>query len=130
MRISDWSSDVCSSDLVVALTGVINTLDEPLYASWQKGEVARLTAAWQGQPLPTRFGSIEQAVREAQAARPDLKPAFVSYPGTGYSGTHHYGVFISSGSSSLAARNYQPGLVDAVTSKLCAVPAGKRKSRE
>src|SRR3546814_18366956 len=30
---------------------------------------------------------------------------------------------MSSGSSSLAARNYQPVLVDAVTSKLSAVPA-------
>src|SRR3546814_8206255 len=117
MRISDWSSDVCSSDLVVALTGVINTLDEPLYASWQKGEVARLTAAWQGQPLPTRFGSIEQAVREAQAARPDLKPAFVSYPGTGYSGTHHYGVFMSSGSSSLARSEAQTSELQSLMSQ-------------
>jgi uncharacterized iron-regulated membrane protein len=106
---------------VVALTGVINTLDEPLYDSWQSNEIARLTAAWDGKPLPTRFGSIEQAVREARAARPGLSPAFVSYPGTGYSGDHHYGVFMI-GSTPLSERNYQPVLVDAETAKLTGVP--------
>jgi uncharacterized iron-regulated membrane protein len=106
---------------VVALTGVINTLDEPLYASWQSSEIARLTKAWEGQPTPTRFGSIDQAVRKARAARPGLAPAFVSYPGTGYSGAHHYGVFMV-GDTPLSARNYQPVLVDAVTAELTAVP--------
>jgi uncharacterized iron-regulated membrane protein len=108
--------------LVVALTGVINTLDETLYASWQRNEIARLTSAWQGKPMPTEFGSITRAVRTAQAQRPDLRPAFVSYPGTGYSGDHHYGVFMS-GTTPLTERNYQPLLFDARTAELSAVPA-------
>lgn len=107
--------------LVVALTGVINTLDETLYASWQKSEIARLTSSYEGKPMPTRFGSIEKAVQEARAARPELQPAFVSYPGTGYSGQHHYGVFMT-GDTPLAQSNYQPVLVDAETSRLTAVP--------
>lgn len=106
---------------VVALTGVINTLDEPLYASWQANEIAQLTRPWQGRPMPTELGSIDQAVLEARAARPDLAPAFVSYPGTGYSGAHHYGVFMV-GDTPLDSRNYQPVLVDAVTSELTAAP--------
>lgn len=57
----------------------------------------------------------------ARKARPDLTPAFVSYPGTGYSGDHHYGVFML-GRSATAQRNYQPVLVDAVTSELTGVP--------
>src|SRR3546814_16773444 len=84
MRISDWSSDVCSSDL---------------YASWQKGEIAHLTSDYAGKPIPDHFDSIEQAVQEARKAQPELKPAFVSYPGTGYSGDHHYGVFMKGNSS-------------------------------
>ncbi len=107
--------------LVVGLTGVINTLDEPLYDSWQQGQLAELTGASAGKPLPTRFGSIEQAVAVAREARPELRPAFVSYPGTGYSGDHHYGVFMI-GSSPLDKRNYQPVLVDAETSRLTGVP--------
>jgi uncharacterized iron-regulated membrane protein len=107
--------------LVVGLTGVINTLDETLYANWQTSEIARLTSDYEGKPMPTRFGSIEQAVSEARAARPEFRPAFVSYPGTGYSGQHHYGVFMK-GNTELNARNYQPVLVDAETSRLTAVP--------
>src|SRR3546814_12047 len=98
MRISDWSSDVCSSDLI-----------------------AHLTSDYAGKPIPDHFDSIEQAVQEARKAQPELKPAFVSYPGTGYSGDHHYGVFMK-GNSSLSERNFQPVLVDAVTAKLTAVP--------
>src|SRR3546814_4260920 len=52
--------------LVVGLTGVSNTLDEPLYASWQKGEIAHLTSDYAGKPIPDHFGSIEQAVQEAR----------------------------------------------------------------
>ena len=107
--------------LVVGLTGVINTLDEPLYDQWQKDQLAELTREWADRPAPTQFGLIETAVAEARAARPELKPAFVSYPGTGYSGEHHYGVFMI-GQSQLDQRNYQPVLVDAATSKLTGVP--------
>lgn len=107
--------------LVVGLTGVINTLDEPLYDQWQKDQLAALTREWAGRPAPEQFGLIEKAVAEAKAARPELKPAFVSYPGTGYSGEHHYGVFMI-GQSQLDQRNYQPVLVDAATSKLTGVP--------
>jgi uncharacterized iron-regulated membrane protein len=107
--------------LVVGLTGVINTLDEPLYDDWQKSQLAELTRQWQGAPTPTTFGSMDQAVAVARQARPDLTPAFVSYPGTGYSGDHHYGVFMT-GASAIAQRNYQPVLVDAATSQLTGVP--------
>lgn len=106
---------------VVGLTGVINTLDETLYENWQNGELATLTREWADRPVPTRFASIDAAVAVARAARPDLDPAFVSYPGTGYSGTHHYGVFMN-GTSELDRRNYRPVLIDAATGALTGVP--------
>jgi uncharacterized iron-regulated membrane protein len=104
---------------IVTLTGVLNTLERPLYENWQAGQLARMTAPWQGLPSPQRFGSIEVAVAAAQAAVPDMQPAFVSYPGTGYSGSHHYGVFMQ-GSSELQRRTYRPVLVDAETSRFTA----------
>src|SRR3546814_2124783 len=109
--------------LVVGLTGVNNKIDEKLYDSWQKGEIANLTSDYAGKTIPDHIDSIEQAVQEARKAQPELKPAFVSYPGTGYSGDHHYGVFMK-GNSSLSERNFQPVLVDAVPAKLTAVQIG------
>jgi uncharacterized iron-regulated membrane protein len=107
--------------LVVGLTGVINTLDETLYDRWQSNELAALTRASAGTTEPTRFASIDAAVAAARAARPALTPAFVSYPGTGYSGTHHYGVFMN-GTSELDRRNYRPVLIDAASGMLTGVP--------
>ena len=104
---------------VVTLTGVLNTLERPLYENWQAGQLARMTAPWQGKPPPQRLGSIEAAVDEAQKAVPHMRPSFVSYPGTGYSGAHHYGVFMQ-GASPLEKRTYQPVLVDAATSRFTA----------
>lgn len=104
---------------VVALTGILNTLEKPLYQSWQDGQLARMTAPWQGLPPPERLGSIDAAVRAARAAVPDMRPSFISYPGTGYSGLHHYGVFMQ-GDSPLSKRTYQPVLVDAATSQFTA----------
>ena len=104
---------------VVALTGVLNTLERPLYDSWQAGQLARMTAPYEGLPPPERLGSIDAAVSAARAAVPDMRPSFVSYPGTGYSGLHHYGVFMQ-GDSPLSKRTYQPVLVDAATSQFTA----------
>ncbi len=108
--------------LVVGLTGAINTLATPLQAAWQKNELAQFTAAYQGKVKPTApFASIDQAVADARAAAPGMKPAYVSYPGTGYSGEHHYGVFVH-GETPLGERIYRPVLIDAATGALTATP--------
>lgn len=104
---------------VVTLTGVLNTLEKPLYQSWQDGQLARMTAPYRSLPPPARLGSIDAAVKAARAAVPDMRPSFVSYPGTGYSGLHHYGVFMQ-GDSPLSKRTYQPVLIDAATSEFTA----------
>jgi len=104
---------------IVTLTGVLNTLERPLYENWQAGQLARMTAPWQGKPPPDQLGSVQAAVDAAQAAVPHMRPAFVSWPGTGYSGNHHYGVFVQ-GDTEIARRNYQPVLVDAATARFTA----------
>ncbi len=50
-----------------------------------------------------------------------MRPAFVSFPGTGYSGDHHYGVFMQ-GNTALTERLYRPVLIDAKTGELTAQP--------
>jgi uncharacterized iron-regulated membrane protein len=108
--------------LVVGLTGAINTLATPLQQAWQKNELAEFTAPYQGKPMPTApFASIDKAVADARAAAPGMTPAYVSYPGTGYSGDHHYGVYVH-GATPLGERLYRPVLVDAARGALTATP--------
>lgn len=108
--------------LVVGLTGAINTLASPLQAAWQKNELAEFTAAYHARPTPARpFASIDKAVADARAAAPGMTPAYVSYPGTGYSGEHHYGVFVH-GATPLGERLYRPVLVDVATGAVTATP--------
>ena len=43
-----------------------------------------------------------------------MTPAYVSYPGTGYSGEHHYGVFVH-GATPLGERLYRPVKMNLLT---------------
>src|SRR3546814_18527209 len=52
MRISDWSSDVCSSDLR-SLSGVYNVLDNKYYADWLNEQVVARLALCLGNGLWT-----------------------------------------------------------------------------
>ena len=107
--------------LTVGVTGAINTVAGPLEALWQAQAVSEFAAQYKDRPAPTRMASVDQAIRTAQAAEPDTKLGFVSWPGTGYSGDHHYGVFMV-GNSPLTERLYRPVLIDAETGALTARP--------
>ena len=107
--------------LTVAVTGAINTVAGPLQSAWQASAVATFAERYEGRPTPTRLASVEQAIRAARAAEPEMRLAFVSWPGTGYSGDHHYGVFMV-GDTPLTERLYRPVLIDARTGDLTARP--------
>lgn len=107
--------------LVVGLTGAINTLAKPLEQAWQTQQLGEFAARYAGQPKPTQLASLQAAVDTARAAEPEMRPAFVSFPGTGYSGDHHFGVFMQ-GNSPLTERLYRPVLIDASTGALTAQP--------
>src|SRR3546814_15391259 len=84
MRISDWSSDVCSSDLNQSLaesltaTGMATTYDESLrdyYGhNWQ--ETQRRIEARFGRPLPADFRE-----RHRERARAHFMQGFDAVPG-------------------------------------------------
>ena len=102
---------------VVGVTGVINTLSDLMVVAWQKGQLAEMVAPYAHAPLPTAFSSIEQAVRTAERAAPDMTPQFIGFPGTRFTSPHHYAVFMH-GNTPLTSRLLMPALIDAQTGKL------------
>lgn len=102
---------------VVTLTGVINTLADPLIDLWRFDQVSEMIEPYKGQAPPSRFGSLQQSVDAAKALEPDMKIGFIAFPGTTFTSPHHYGVFLR-GDSSLTSRLFRPVLVDAQTTKV------------
>lgn len=98
---------------VVGVTGVINTLEDPLVALWQKSHVQDVLREPAGLVPPRRPpASLQAAIEAARALHPDFEPSWMSFPGTGYSGNGHYGVFMR-GNTPLTARLVTPVFVDA-----------------
>jgi len=98
--------------LVVGFTGVINTWADLVIKVWQFGQLAEMTAQYKDKPLPAHPSSIDAAVRVAMQAEPEMKPAFVAFPGTIFSSKTHYAVFLR-GNTPLTARLLKPALIDA-----------------
>ncbi|MDN5941605.1 MAG: PepSY domain-containing protein [Nitrospira sp.] len=103
--------------LVVGVTGVINTLDRPLFAYWQETEVAGMIAPWTGKPTPNVLQPMDAVIKTAEAAAPDMVVRFVAFPGTLFASPHHFMVFMR-GQTPLTARLLTPLLIDAETAQL------------
>lgn len=102
---------------VVGLTGVINTLEQPLVGLWQQRHVAQVLQEPPGVAAPRRpAASLQAAIEAAHARHPDAIPSWVGFPGTGYSGSQHYGVFLR-GDTPLTARLVTPVFAHATTGK-------------
>lgn len=102
---------------VVGITGVVNTLDRPLLAYWQMTEIAGMLAPWKDKAVPATFRPVDEAVRAAKAAAPDMIVRFIAFPGTPFAGLHHYMVFMR-GQTPLTSRLLTPVLIDAETGQL------------
>lgn len=99
---------------VVGLTGVINTLEKPLFAVWQATDVARLLA---GAGAPTSGGAmvpVQQAVDEALRRHPHESVASILFPSEARHQPHHYLVWLH-GDQPLTRELLVPVLVDAYT---------------
>lgn len=103
--------------LVVGVTGVINTLDRPLLGYWQMTEIADMLQPWKDKPKPAVLRPVDDAIRTAEAAAPDMAVRFVAFPGTPFAGHHHYMVFMR-GQSPLTGRLLKPLLIDAETAQV------------
>lgn len=110
--------------LVVGLTGVINTLADPLTDLWRGGELARMAARYDGAaPIsPADYGSLDRAMATAQAALPGRAPQFIAFPGGAFSTAHHYAVFFQ-GDRPVTQFLLTPALIDARAGTLTDVRA-------
>jgi uncharacterized iron-regulated membrane protein len=105
--------------IVVGATGVINTWADLVISHWRDDQVADMLAHYRGLPPVTRLGSLEKAFANARMLQPDMKIAFIAFPGTAFSSEHHFGVFLR-GRTALTARLVKPVLVDALTGQVSA----------
>ncbi|HJU04234.1 MAG TPA: PepSY-associated TM helix domain-containing protein [Nitrospiraceae bacterium] len=103
--------------LVVGATGVVNTLDRPLLAYWQMTEIADMITPWKDKSVPAMMKPVDDVVKTAQAAAPDMIVRFIAFPGTLFAGPHHYMVFMR-GQTPLTERLLKPLLVDAATAQV------------
>lgn len=100
--------------MVVAVTGVVNTLAEPIIGLWKNTELADLVAAHAGETPPAARSSLDAAVAAARQAAPNMSVQFVAFPGGAFSTARHYAVFLH-GNTPLTAHLVTPALVDAAS---------------
>ena len=100
--------------IVVGVTGIINALATPIIDLWRFGQLAEMTAAYEGQPPlpPARYGSVDLAIERAREVRPNNRPQFIAFPGGSFSSGHHYAVFLQ-GDTPLTKSILTPALIDA-----------------
>lgn len=118
VRWLDWHNllgvvTVCWA-LVVGGTGVINTLAEVMLGVWQRNELAAMAAPYAGKPPPAQLASLDKVVGNATTALPGMDIAFIAFPGTPFTSTHHYAAFMR-GDTPLTSRLMRPVLLDGET---------------
>jgi uncharacterized iron-regulated membrane protein len=110
--------------LAVGVTGVINELSTPLFALWQKTDVAAMLQPLQGKPVPAQseLSSPQAAFDKVQAALPGMIVSSLVYPGARFGSPYHYLVW-TKGKDPLTSRLFSPVLVDARSGRLDSIVA-------
>ena len=103
--------------LVVGFTGVINTWADLVIKYWQNDQLAEMIGHHKDRPTPKTLGSVQAALDIGLAATPDMKPAFIGFPGSFISSPSHYAVFFK-GTTPITSRLLKPVIVDAAEPKL------------
>jgi len=102
---------------VVGVTGIINTLNPVIVGIWRAGQLAQMTAPYRNAPALKALSSVDGAVATTLAAAAGMKVSIIAFPGTRFSSSHHYAVFVR-GSDPVSSRLLKPALIDAETGKL------------
>jgi uncharacterized iron-regulated membrane protein len=103
--------------LVVGGTGVINTLAEVMLGVWQRNELAAMAAPYAGKPPPTQLASLDAVAGNAMKATPGMDIAFIAFPGTPFTSSHHFAAFMR-GDTPLTSRLVKPVLLDGETGEV------------
>ena len=98
--------------LVVGLTGVINTLEQPILDAWRNTALADLIGDLATEDIATATALLDDAVGSARSEAPNMALQFVAFPGSDFSTRGHYAVFFH-GRSPATERIITPVLVDA-----------------
>ncbi|MDN3273082.1 PepSY-associated TM helix domain-containing protein [Frankia sp. RB7] len=103
--------------LVVGLTGVVNTWAELMLNQWKATELASMVAPYAGKPPPVHLASLDDVVARARQAAPGMEVAFIAFPGTPFTSSHHFAAFMR-GDTVLTARLLKPVLLDGETGEV------------
>jgi uncharacterized iron-regulated membrane protein len=104
--------------LVVGGTGAINTWAEPMLDQWRASELASMVASSaSGRAAPSLMASLDEIVDNATKAASDMEVAFIAFPGTPFSSSHHFAAFMR-GDRPLTSRLLKPILLDAATAEV------------
>ncbi len=99
--------------MVVGLTGVINTLEQPIISYWRQNALADLVRHAESRPSEARqTASLDRAVAAAVSAAPGMNLQFVAFPGSPFSTSTHYAIFLH-GRTPLTEHIITPALIDA-----------------
>ena len=100
--------------VVVGLTGVVNTWAELMLDQWKSTELAAMVAPYAGKPPPVHLASLDDVVGQAMKTAPGMQVAFIAFPGTPFTSSHHFVAFMR-GDTPLTARLLKPVLLDGET---------------
>jgi uncharacterized iron-regulated membrane protein len=103
--------------VVVGFTGVINTWADIVLKIWQFGQLTEMVGPYKGKPVPEKLTSLQSAVDSAKQTAPGMIPSFIAFPGTPFTSSAHYAVFMR-GDTPLTSRLLKPVLIDASTGKV------------
>jgi uncharacterized iron-regulated membrane protein len=117
----DWHNLIGITTVVWAVavggTGVINTWAELMLDNWRTTELASMLAPYADKPPPAHLASLDKIVANATAAAPGMEVAFIAFPGTPFSSSHHFAAFMR-GDQPLTSRLLKPVLLDGETAEV------------
>jgi uncharacterized iron-regulated membrane protein len=103
--------------IAVSTTGALLSVGSLALKVWRMTELKAMTAPYAGRPVPTAFAPVDRAVEAAAAVKPGRRFFGVMFPGSEFTGDHHYGVF-TAGTSAWSAKLFEIVLVDAATGEV------------
>lgn len=108
---------------VVGSTGMLNTWADLLIKYWQYDQLSALLTPYKNEPtVPVaQRASVQRSMDVALQQTPDMKLAFIAFPGTSFSSPHHT-TFFMRGNEPFTSKLLQPVLVDAKTAQVTAAP--------
>ena len=107
---------------VVGATGIVNTLEKPLFGMWRAEELPKLLAPYAGKPPPAALSALDEAVAAAMKASPGMRITSVLFPYSQFNSPRHYLIW-TKGSSAVDGHLFTAVMVDAESGRLSAILA-------